>query len=481
MKKLFLLVLFAAGAIQLHAQDIIGSWAGEIHISGIGLHLVFNVSKTSDTGYSATFDSPDQKAFGIPCSGIRLTNDSVFINLKKFRINYSGSWSGKDSLNGIFQQGSSKFPLGMKRITKAEKKMMAAGPVRPQTPKKPYGYYSEDVEYDNADKTLHYGATFTRPDGEGKYPAVIIISGSGTQDRNGTMLGHQPYWVLADYLTKNGIAVLRVDDRGAGKSTLGPNNSKNATSLDFSYDVEASLNYLETRPDVDKKHLGLIGHSEGGIIAPMVAARRKDVSFIVMWGAPEVGGAAINVEQNVYLLKHQGVDTIAANAFGQLHSQILSLFASSMDEAALDKQIDPVFDAWKSHQTDQTLKALAVKGHSILGADIYKMYSSLYNVAWWRFMIAYQPETDLAKVKCAVLAINGEKDTQVDAKANLNKIKAVLTRNHNRHFEVVAIPGLNHLLQTAQTGDVSEYEKISETMSPTAMKIISDWIKLHTK
>ena len=209
----------------------------------------------------------------------------------------------------------------MKRITEAEKAEQAKDPVRPQTPKPPFSYVSDSVEYDNADKSLHYGATFTRPKGEGKYPAVIIISGSGTQDRDGTIFGHKVYWVLADYLTKNGIAVLRVDDRGAGKSSLGK-DINSATSLDFSHDVEASLNYLETRPDVDKKHLGLIGHSEGGIIAPMVAARRKDVSFIVLWGAPAVGGVKTMAAQISYSLKKSGIDSTAANAFKGLSEHV---------------------------------------------------------------------------------------------------------------------------------------------------------------
>ena len=200
-----------------------------------------------------------------------------------------------------------------------------------------------------------------------------------------------------------------------------------------------------------------------------------------MWGGPEAGGAAINVAQNVYSIEHHGIDSVSAMAFGQLHSRILSLFAQSADEQALDKQIDQTFEAWKKVQSEQVLKGLYVNGHSVLNMDIYQMYSGLYKLPWMRYFISYQPETDLAKVKCPVLAINGEKDTQVDAKTNLAKIKEVLTQNHNKDFKVVAIPGLNHLMQTAQTGDVSEYEKIPETMSPVAMKIIADWIKLHTK
>ncbi|ASU35593.1 alpha/beta hydrolase family protein [Mucilaginibacter xinganensis] len=478
MKKLLICVFTLLAVNRVHAQDITGSWQGSIAVAGINLRVVFNIDKTANGGYKSTFDSPDQKAFGIACSKTILVKDSLYIEIAVIGGGYKGLWDGKKSITGIYTQGSGKMALNLKHISADEKAALSKDPVMPQTPRPPFNYVSEDVEYDNSDKTLHYGATFTRPVRSGKYPAVIIISGSGTQDRDGSIFGHKLYWVLADYLTNNGIAVLRVDDRGAGKSSLG-SNIKDVTSLDFSYDVEASLNYLETRPDIDKKHLGLIGHSEGGMIAPMVAARRKDVSFIVMWGASEVGGAKINTEQNAYQLRKIGVDSAAINAFVSLNTDVLKLFAVSPSVEALDTQIIPVFDAWKKVQTPEALKALHAT--DLTAQDIFKQYNTLYNMPWMRYFISYDAEKDLAKVKCPVLAINGTKDTQVDAESNLSLIKDVLTKNGNKNIEVKALPGLNHLLQTAQTGDLSEYEKIDETMSPAAMKIISDWIKIHVK
>jgi pimeloyl-ACP methyl ester carboxylesterase len=478
-KKLIIIVILIAGLGRLNAQDISGSWAGVIAVSGVHLHLVFNVKKLTDTSYSSTMDSPDQKAFGIACNATYLKKDSLFISVAIIKGGYNGLWKGGDTISGIFRQGGARIPIGLKRISAAEKAQLSTDPVRPQTPKPPFAYFSEEVEYDNADKSMHYGATFTRPSGDGKYPAAIIISGSGTQDRDGTMMkGHKPYLVLADYLTKHGIAVLRVDDRGAGKSSMGPDiNSR--TSLDFSYDVETSLNYLETRGDVDKKHLGLIGHSEGGAIAPMVAARRKDVSFIVLWGAPEAGGAKTLAEQYTNVLVQQGVDTASANAYGRFHLQVLQMFAVSPGIDTLDKKISNAFDPWETSQTPSTLKALNIGAESLPG--ILKMYNSFYNQPWLRYFIAYNPAGDLSKVKCPVLAVNGEKDTQVNAAENLAAIKAILTKSSNKDFEVKALPGLNHLLQTANTGQLSEYAEIQETMSPAAMNIISEWIKLHTK
>ena len=194
---------------QLKAQDLSGGWQGTIPAGNRSLYLFFNINRTGTNTYTSAFDSPDQKAFGIPCSKINVVKDSLFIEIANAGITYKGLWNGKADITGTFRQSGRDLPLNLKRM------------VRPQTPKPPFDYVSEDVEYDNADKSVHYGATFTRPKGSGKYPAVIIITGSGTQDRDGTLFGDKLYAVLADFLTKNGIAVLRVDDRGAGKSTLG--------------------------------------------------------------------------------------------------------------------------------------------------------------------------------------------------------------------------------------------------------------------
>ncbi|MDB5022418.1 MAG: hypothetical protein JWP78_173 [Mucilaginibacter sp.] len=477
MKKLFIAGFMLLFINQISAQDIAGSWLGLINAGGANLHLVFNIKKTSDTGYTSTFDSPDQKAFGIICSKTYKIKDTVVIEMAVINGLYKTLWDGKDRLTGIYKQGLAHLPLEMKRVNAAD---IAKDPVRSQTPKPPFNYVSEEVEYDNADKSLHYGATFTRPNGDGKYPAVIIISGSGTQDRDGTIMGHKLYWVLADYLTKNGIAVFRVDDRGAGKSSLGK-DINSATSADFSYDIEASLNYLKTRTDVDKKHLGLIGHSEGGIIAPMVAARSKDVSFVVLWAGPIVGGGRTIAGQLGYSLKKSGIDSIAVGAFINLSREIFDLFSSAANTDVLHQKITPVFDSWKKGQPETTLDALAVHDRSIIGQDLFTFYDRLYEMPWMRFFIIYDPEKDLSKVSCSVLAVNGAKDMQVDAKSNLEAIKEILTKSGNKHFEVRELPGMNHLLQTAETGDVSEYEKIDQTISPVAMNIICSWIKLHTK
>ncbi|TXT33762.1 MAG: hypothetical protein FD136_711 [Chitinophagaceae bacterium] len=345
---------------------------------------------------------------------------------------------------------------------------------RPQTPQPPFNYSIEEVEYDNADHSVHYGATLTIPKNKKNFPTIIIISGSGTQDRDGTLFGHKLYWVLADYLTNQGIAVLRVDDRGAGKSTKGP-KPKELTSADFSYDVETSLNYLLSRKDINHKNIGLIGHSEGGAIAPMVAARRKEISFLVLWGAPAIGGAATNTSQNLFQLRKAKIDSTATVAFGVLHNQMLNQFTAPTKEQ-LNKQLDSVYLNWFRQQSPAVIKSLYATEKTIVGQGVQFMYDGLYDIPWMRYFINYNPIEDLKKITCRVLAINGEKDTQVEASSNLPLIEQTIKSSGNKKVIVQTLPNLNHLLQTANTGDVSEYQKIKETIAPSALELIANWI-----
>jgi len=477
MKKALTLCLMLLSGIAVFAADIIGNWQGLIPVGDKKLRLVFHINKSAN-GFSGTFDSPDQNAFGINCNNTSVINDSLLITIEAIKGGFKGKWNGVDEIKGVFFQGAHNTDMTLSRITTTETPKPATVN-RPQTPKPPFKYDQEEVEYDNADKTVHYGATLTKPRNLKSFPTVIIISGSGSQDRDGTLFGHKLYAVLADYLTNQGIGVLRVDDRGMGKSSLG-GDPKLLTSADFSKDVETSFNYLLSRTDLDKKKIGLIGHSEGGIIAPMVAARRKDIAFIILWAGPVEGGLQTNVEQNEHSLLHAGVDSLSAKAFSKLHSAVLSHFADTKKED-LDNMVSLQFASWKKNLSKETIAALYVKDNSVVGREVHSIYHSLYDLAWMRFFITYNPSQDLAKVTCPVLAINGTKDTQVDAKKNLAIIRSVLTRSGNTHFQVTPLASLNHLFQTAQTGELAEYATIEETISPLALSLIAGWIKDEIK
>ncbi len=480
MKKLFLIALIACTCLISNAQDIAGSWQGILSVPGANLRFVINLTKTI-TGYSATFDSPDQKAFGIQSTKTVLNKDSLLTELAVMKANYTGKWDGYDAITGVFKQGATSVPLNLKRMTDAEKEK--AGPpiatLKPQTPKAPFPYNVEDITYENADGSVHYGATFTKPNGEGKFPAVIIISGSGTQDRDGTIGSHKTYAVLADYLTKNGIAVLRVDDRGIGGTTTG-NGFDKITSEDFAKDVETGITYLESRADVNTKKIGLIGHSEGGMIAPIVAAQRRDVAFIVLLAGPGISGEAIWDYQMASSLIKPGLNEIDHEKAMQLIRSGFAAFKKSTEYNRMKADMHAAYNVWKRNVPDtMETRLLAVKGDKPFTdwADIMKASNGLY---WINYFFNYQPAVNLQKIKCPVLALNGESDVQVSAKENLAGIEAALQKGNNKKYTIKYLPGINHMFQTCQT-PLDDYEKLEETFSPKVLQMIGEWIHANAR
>jgi pimeloyl-ACP methyl ester carboxylesterase len=325
---------------------------------------------------------------------------------------------------------------------------------RPQVPVRPYPYREEDVVYENPAAAIKLAATLTIPSGQGPFSAVILITGSGPQDRDESMAGHRPFLILSDYLTRRGIAVLRADDRGIGKST---GNFQTATTADFAADAEAGVAYLKTRSEVDPRRIGLIGHSEGGIIAPMLAARNPDVAFIVMMAAPGVPGDEIVELQPLSMEEANGVRFKAAEKEAAQQREVDAIIKTGHDEAAIERK----------------LRQRAAEG------DLYPLIEgriSVMNSTWFRYSLNYDPAVVLRKVTRPVLAINGEKDIQVSPKQNLPVIRRALEESGNKDFEVDELPGLNHLFQTAATGAPREYAEIEETMSPLALEKIANWI-----
>ncbi|MCZ8215835.1 MAG: alpha/beta hydrolase, partial [Cyclobacteriaceae bacterium] len=266
------------------AQGINGQWNGLLKVQGTQLRVVFNIKQT-ENGLSATLDSPDQGAKGIPTTASSFENGVLKIAIANLTVEYEGTLGSDNIIVGTFKQAGQTFPMNLSK-EKVEKEKI----VRPQEPAKPYPYYSEDVTFENKSAGISLAGTLTLPKKEGIFPVVILISGSGPQNRDEELMGHKPFLVLSDHLTKNGIAVLRYDDRG---TALSKGDFKTATSADFATDVEAAMAYLKTRKEINKKKIGLIGHSEGGLIAPMVASRSKDVSFIVLLAGPGIPGDSI--------------------------------------------------------------------------------------------------------------------------------------------------------------------------------------------
>jgi len=467
-------VLIITTALQIAAQDFAGNWQGAADVMGQKLKVVFHLTKDNG-GYKAVFDSPDQQAYGIPCSNTTVAADSIFIEIKNIGVQYKGKWNKTDGITGILQQRGYSFTLNLQQLQQESVTMS-----KPQTPVAPFNYTVEEVTYENTIQHIHLAATLTKPRGDHKFPAVILITGSGRQDRDETIGLHKPFLVMADYLTKQGIAVLRVDDREAGKST---GNFNTATTADFATDVEAGIAYLKTRQDIDLKKIGLLGHSEGGIIAPMVAAHNKDVAFIVMLAGPVTGMKQTMDYQAVWKpLSQAGITEQDIKAYQQLYDGLIEIAVRTDSVYSLNNSIRKFYLEWKSRQSIATLTAL------VHGSDDEVMNSLISGFAefrvkqnWWKFLLAYDPQDDLQKVQVPVLALNGQMDIQVDPVTNLSVINNVLTKNNNKYFKTYEVPGVNHLFQHCKLCTVNEYFQLDETFDPATLEMIGNWINTVTK
>jgi len=442
--------------------SIEGIWEGKLKVPGTELRIVFKISKNPDGTLTGTLDSPDQGVTGIQVEKIIFEDNTLYVEINPI----GGTFEGKISndfltIEGNFKQAGQSLPLMMKKVNKTIEIY------RPQEPKKPYPYLEEEVFYENKEAKITLAGTLTLPSQEGLFPVVLLITGSGPQDRDEAIAGHRPFLVLADYLTRQGIAVLRVDDRGVGRST---GDFSPATSEDFASDVLAGIAYLKTRKEINPKKIGLIGHSEGGIIAPMVAVKSPDVAFIVLMAGTGLTGEEILYLQGALIFRAMGVseEDIAKNR--QFNEKIFSVLKEEEDIEIIEKILRQMFMADWEKMSEEEKKAIG-DPEVYLNAQLQSLLSP-----WLKFFLTYDPKPTLSKVKCPVLAINGEKDLQVPPKENLSAIEEALVAGGNKNFTVKELPGLNHLFQTAQTGLPAEYVKIEETISPEVLKIIGDWI-----
>lgn len=465
MKTILILLATLLTSLTLTAQDITGQWNGVLNVQGIQLRLVFNVTKTGN-GYSATMDSPDQGAKGIPVTNTSFDNPKIKFEVANARIEYNGELK-ENEITGTFKQGGQEFPMNLSR--KAIEKEAVK---RPQEPQQPFSYYSEEVTFQNTGANISLAGTLTLPEKEGEFPAVILISGSGPQNRDEELLGHKPFLVIADYLTKNGIAVLRYDDRGVGQSK---GDFKNATSADFATDVESAMAYLKTRKEINKKKIGLIGHSEGGLIAPLVASRSKDVSFIVLLAGTGIRGDKLLLLQQALIAKANGAFEPDIKKSTETNAKLFEIVVKSTDNQKLKTDLAGFISETLRKDTTVQIPDGMTKDQFV------SMQVDQISSPWMQYFIKYDPVTTLQKVNCPVLAVNGEKDLQVPPKENLTAIKNALTRGGNKKVTTKEFPGLNHLFQECKTGSPAEYAMIEQTFSPAALEEIVKWIKIQTK
>ncbi|HUX45659.1 MAG TPA: alpha/beta fold hydrolase [Terracidiphilus sp.] len=431
-------------------SDIDGNWLGSLNLGPVELRIVLKITNTAD-GLTAKLQSPDQSPNWIPISSITRAGDALSFDIPAIGASFQGKLApGLGSVSGTFSQNGKSFPLTLNKV---------AGDVqlerpRPQNPVKPYPYREEEVTYPDKAAGATLAGTLTLPPGKGPFPAVLLIAGSGPHDRDENLMGHKPFLVLSDYLTRHGIVVLRYDKRGIAKST---GNYDTATTADFADDAEAGVQYLKTVPQVDPRRIGLIGHSEGGTIAPIVAVKDPSVAFVILMAGTGVPGDQVILEQERLIDEANGETKEKAEQDAARQRQILDLVKSEKDSATLEVKL----------RAQLTPRVPAAQ----VGAQIKAL-----TTPWFRYFLTYDPATTLRKLTCPVLVLNGSLDLQVPPAQNLPPIRKALEEAGNKHFEIDELHGLNHLFQTAKTGSPLEYGRIEQTMSPVALDKIATWI-----
>jgi len=462
-----LLVLGSSGlVVSAEAQnasgfDPAGFWAGSLSFGGAELRVVVKIVRAPDGALKATMDSPDQGAKDIPVDSVWIEGSKLSFTVKVVNGSFAGAFNADtQEIEGTWTQGIS-LPLKLKRSETLPET------ARPQEPKRPLPYLEEEVSYENEKAGIKLAGTLTRPTTGGPFPAVLLITGSGPQDRDEMVFGHRPFLVIADYLTRRGLAVLRVDDRGVGGTT---GQLSAATSDDLAGDVLAGIRYLKSRPDINGRRIGLIGHSEGGIIAPMVASRSSDVAFIVLLAGTGVTGEEILYDQGELIARAAGTteDDIKKNL--DIQKRCFAALKESGDPKTVEEKLKPILDEAYLALSDEEKKLYGAEGE--WAARQVKALTS----PWFRFFLTYDPRPTLSKVTCPVLALGGSKDLQVPAAKNLEAIGEALRRGGNKSYTTIELPGLNHLFQSTETGALSEYGKNEETFSPHALETIGDWI-----
>jgi len=445
-------------------------WEGEINTGVQKLKLRFKLFDEKSK-HPVVMDSVTQRVGGFTGTTQNADGKMVF-SIPALRGKLTATLSeDKKTLKGTWNQGID-FPIELKKVSAAEAKKKIEPPKRPQTPKAPFPYESEEVEIENKSAKLTLAATLTMPITDEKSPCVVLISGSGAQDRDETLLDHKPFLVIADFLTRRGIAVLRFDDRGTAKST---GDHSVATSADFATDVSAIVDFLKNHKKIADDQIGLCGHSEGGLIAPMVAASRNDIAFVIMLAGPGVNGEKILQNQIGLILAASGEKPEAIAEAKFVQRKMIELVKKAKDDAEITKErietmVDEFLEKYPDNKNERDTLITNV------GAGIARLKSP-----WMKYFFTYEPSLNLMKTECPVLVLTGAKDTQVDPKLNIPAIKSIFESAKKTNFEVVEYPNLNHLFQKCETGAPAEYSQIEETFSEEVLKKMAQWIDANVR
>ncbi|MBR4468109.1 MAG: alpha/beta hydrolase [Bacteroidales bacterium] len=429
--------------------QIEGYWKGEMDLGVQKLETAFAI-KAVENGYGATFDVPAQGAYDIPVDETTFHDGHLQLTMSAMGASYSGTLKG-DVIEGEFTQHGMTFTLNLAKAEKKEQKK-----TRPQDPQPPFKYQIEEVTFVNEKEGNKLAGTLTIPEGEGPFPAMVLVSGSGQQDRDEELMNHRPFWVIADYCARHGIAVLRYDDRGVGGSD---GEVKNATSMDFSYDAEAAFDYLCNRKEINASKVGIMGHSEGGVINFMVSSRRPEVAFLISLAGPSVNGIEVLKEQQAAILRASGMTEEMVQFNGNANAQMFDIIETSNSREEADSLLRQLVKGWGYNEelTEQTVGQMASP--------------------WMYYFLRYDPTDAIVKTNCPALLLNGSKDLQVIASQNLPGYEKIIAEHGKTNLTLRELPDLNHLFQHCETGSPNEYFEIEETISPEVLEMIVGFVK----
>ena len=431
-----------------------GLWQTALDTHGMRLRLQLHVSHDTEGELIGALDSLDLGVSGLPATNVTQKDSAFHFEIPAVGGSFDGTLNAsKNAITGEWSQGSTTATVDFKRSDQP------LGLRRPQTPTKPYPYREEEVSIRNEGAAVTLAGTLTLPQGAGPFPAALLIAGSGPHDRDESIANHKPFLVLADHLTRKGIAVLRYDKRGVGKST---GSADTATTLDLASDAQAAIAFLKTRKEIDTARLGLIGHSEGAIIAPYIASRSKDVPWLVLLAAPATKGQDTLLNQSELIARAGGLSETQLVASLTFDKEAYDLVRQETNPGVLTGKLN---DLVKQSGLSSAIPPATLEPQ-------LRMMSS----PWFRFFLDYDPIPNLRKTKCPVLALYGQKDLQVPAKANLPLLQNALEDAGNQDADIRQLADLNHLFQHCFSGSPAEYAAIEETFSPEALQIVSAWL-----
>lgn len=461
----FDLDLTKAETTEIAEPNVVETFAGTLDAGLQKLRMQFRVVEDDDGEKSVLLDVLTQGAMGIPGSYER-DGDSVVFDFFAMRAKYTGTINDEGTeIEGQWEQGGAELPYNLERIDAPENEEDIK-PKRPQTPEEPFPYETRDVEIDNEEAGVKLSGTLSLPKEPGKYPVAILVSGSGPQDRDESLLGHKPFLVLSDALVRQGIAVLRYDDRGVGGST---GDFATATSKDFASDASACVDFLKTLDEINPDAIGIIGHSEGGLVGPMVATSRDDLGYIVMLAGPGVTGEEIIYAQTRLIAEAEGETEEGLDVSEKFLRAIVARIKESDAEEDLTDDFESMLGEFLEEFSENEEEAELLKARAIANL-------SQFQSPWFRYFLFHDPAPVLQEVDCPVLSIIGEKDLQVPYAQNIPAITEALKSGGNPDYKVLMLPGLNHLFQNCETGSPLEYQSIEETFDPETLTMIGDWI-----